>query len=56
MQEQSLQRAAEIGGLLEFRLAPRRSEVVIHKHLAGAIDDDMGFAPAVVAHEVVADC
>src|SRR5262249_28314708 len=52
VQEQSLQRAAKFGRLLELGLAPRNGIVVRQQELAGAANDDMGFAPAVVTLEI----
>src|SRR6516162_3859719 len=49
VQEQPLQSADEIDRALELGLAPRHGEVVVEQHVAGPVDDDMAFAPAVGA-------
>jgi hypothetical protein len=50
--EEPLQGAGKIRRLLEFCLAPWNFKVVVQQHVAGAADDDMGFAPAIRAREV----
>ena len=53
MDEQALQGAAKFRRLLEFGLAPRNCEFVVEDHLTDTVDDDMRFAPAVGAGEVL---
>ena len=50
--EEPLQGTGKIRRLLEFCLAPWNFKVVVQQHVAGAADDDMGFAPAIRAREV----
>jgi hypothetical protein len=53
MQEQPLEREAEIQGPLELGGAPRHAEIMADEEIAAAIDDDMGDREGVRATEAL---